>query len=183
LPRPSPCAPRSALRPPCHAGTGGSAASRAHCLTSTSSRRWSARRRSSGGHRGFTHSLVFAALLGAAFTTLTVRHDAAGQPDQAYRRRLWLAFALATASHAGLDSLTTYGDGVALLAPFDWALLTAPWHPLGSPDAARGRGPVIRSLLLFANEAVWVWIPALTSVGAAALIRRRARLRPGVPPA
>ena len=134
-----------------------------------------------GGHRAFTHSFVFAGLLGAALTALTVRQAAAGPPDWTYRCRLWLAFALATASHAGLDSLTTYGQGVALLAPFDWARFTAPWHPLGSPVAARGHGVAARGLLLFANEALWVWLPALAVAVAAALVRRSARLRLGAP--
>ena len=137
--------------------------------------------RALGGHRGFTHSLVFAALLGAALTALTVRHAAAGLPDASHRRRLWLAFALATASHAGLDSLTTYGQGVALLAPFDWARLTAPWHPLGSPAAARGHGPAVRGLLLIANEALWVWLPAIAVAVAAAPARPSPRSPPARP--
>lgn len=134
-----------------------------------------------GGHRGFTHSLVFAALLGAALTALTVRHAAAGLPDASYRRRLWLGFALATASHAGLDSLTTHGQGVALLASFDWARLTPPWHPLGSPAAARRHGPAVRGLLLIANEGLWVWLPAIAVAVAAASARPSPRSPPARP--
>ena len=135
-----------------------------------------------GGHRAFTHSLVFAALAGVALTVITVDRAPTGSPpDWAYRRRIWLAFALAMASHAGLDSLTTYGEGVTLLAPFDWTRLTAPWHPLGSPGGARGRGPAARGLLLFANEAVWVWVPALVLAASTTVVRRSRRLRAGAP--
>lgn len=134
-----------------------------------------------GGHRGFTHSLVFAGLLGAALTALTVRYPGADPPDWAYRRRLWLAFAVATASHAGLDSLTTYGRGVALLAPFDWTRVTAPWHLLGSPTGAGGHGRALRGLLLVANEALWVWLPSLAVGVAALIVRRRTRFRLGAP--
>jgi membrane-bound metal-dependent hydrolase YbcI (DUF457 family) len=132
-----------------------------------------------GGHRAFTHSFVFAALLAAALTALTVWRTSARPPREwPFRRRVWLAFALATASHAALDSLTKYGEGVAVLAPFDWTRLTAPWHPLGSPVLARGRGPAARALFLVANEALWVWAPAFGLGAGAALVRQsRANVR------
>src|SRR5262249_21610864 len=63
------------------------------------------------GHRGFSHSLVFAALVGlaaaCAFRTLGVT----------FARTFWFVFA-ATASHGLLDSLTNGGLGVAFLWPF-----------------------------------------------------------------
>jgi len=57
------------------------------------------------GHRGFTHSLLFAALLATAATHLGFRHDASG-PN---RTLLWTYLFLATASHGFLDAMTDGG--------------------------------------------------------------------------
>jgi len=59
------------------------------------------------GHRGLTHSLLFAAFLGAvAALALTGR---AGHRS-VERGRLWAYLALATASHGVLDAMTTGGS-------------------------------------------------------------------------
>jgi membrane-bound metal-dependent hydrolase YbcI (DUF457 family) len=63
---------------------------------------------------------------------------------------------VATASHGLLDTLTTYGEGVALLAPFSKERFTALWHPL---DAL--------------NEIEWVWLPALVVFGVSSLLKRQ----------
>src|SRR5688572_33065066 len=64
------------------------------------------------GHRGFTHSLVFAAILAGlglfAFTDRAFATD---------RRKIWTYLFLATASHGVLDAMTTGGGGVAFFAP------------------------------------------------------------------
>ena len=54
------------------------------------------------GHRGFTHSLVFAALLAGGIAALGFRKDATGLS----RYSLWAYFFLATASHGLLDAMT-----------------------------------------------------------------------------
>src|SRR5437660_9682736 len=65
------------------------------------------------GHRGFAHSLVFAALLALLIVVLRFRHGATGM----HAPMLWLYFFLATASHGLLDAMTDGGLGVALFAP------------------------------------------------------------------
>ena len=107
-----------------------------------------------GGHRVFTHSLLFAGIAAAAITAWRVRDvHWEGSP-----LRLWLCLALAVASHGLLDCLTTYGSGVALLAPFSWERLSAPWHPIG---AVGGRMSMAARLsALIGNEVMWVWLPA-----------------------
>lgn len=64
------------------------------------------------GHRGATHSFLFAALLGMSMAWLFWRNDRAFW-------RLALLFFLATASHPLLDACTNGGRGVALFFPFD----------------------------------------------------------------
>lgn len=116
------------------------------------------------GHRGATHSLVFAGLT-AAGLALVWRHA----------RSMW-AFAfltLAMASHGLLDTLTDGGLGAALWWPWDDARIFAPVTPIRvSPigaDFFSARG--METLL---SELRWIWLPcaALALLGWAA--RRRA---------
>jgi inner membrane protein len=83
------------------------------------------------GHRGATHSLAFAALLGTS-GWLVAR--AARLP----LRRTALLVAAVVASHPLLDCLTDGGLGCALLWPFSDRRFFAPWTPL--PVAPIGRG-------------------------------------------
>ena len=128
-----------------------------------------------GGHRAFTHSFLFAGMLGIVLALVVRQSSEPTNPPPL--GRLWLVFACATASHGALDSLTTYGQGITFLAPFDWTRYTAPWHPLDPDGAAAGsRGVVPRLVLGFANEAIWVWLPAAVIALSATRLRVR---RPG----
>jgi inner membrane protein len=68
-----------------------------------------------GGHRALTHSLTAAAVLSFGAAHFLRRRS----PPSRGLGRLWLALFLAAATHGLLDTLTDYGQGVALLAP--WA--------------------------------------------------------------
>ena len=75
------------------------------------------------GHRGATHSLSFAILLGFALGV------AAGWFKRPAHRTA-LAAAAVLASHPILDTLTDGGLGCALLWPFDSTRYFAPWRPI-----------------------------------------------------
>ncbi len=79
-----------------------------------------------GGHRGLTHSL-FAALVLAAIALAFVARAAAPRD----RVRIALFVFCVVASHGLLDAFTTYGDGVAIFAPFSWYRWKSPWQPFG----------------------------------------------------
>jgi inner membrane protein len=67
-----------------------------------------------GGHRGFTHSFTFAALVGLASAVIVRR-----RPEWAGARiRLLLFIAIATATHGCLDAITSVSRGVQLFSPF-----------------------------------------------------------------
>lgn len=110
------------------------------------------------GHRGLSHSLLFAAALASVLTLLMLR-KAAGRPKAP---TLWLFLFLATASHGLLDAMTTGGLGVAFFAPFSDTRYFLPWRPIiVSPVSIRtflGHDGLVRLL----NEMVWVWLPAAT---------------------
>jgi membrane-bound metal-dependent hydrolase YbcI (DUF457 family) len=101
-----------------------------------------------GGHRGLTHGLPVAVVLGAAMGLAGIGSDAArhGWPHRLLRAA---CLALAIASHGLLDTMTVYGVGVALLSPISTVRLTAPWHPFTG----------------IADEVVLVWLPALVVLG------------------
>ena len=85
-----------------------------------------------GGHRGFTHSLTFAALLGVLAPLATL-----GRARWDGHRLLFGVFiALATVSHGLLDTITSIGaavDGVQFLSPFSSRQFTMPWHLIHGP--------------------------------------------------
>lgn len=78
------------------------------------------------GHRGFTHSLCFALLLGSLTTFLFFRDDS----HQGRGTRLWLYLFLSTASHGVLDAVTNGGMGVAFFSPFNTTRYFFPFHPV-----------------------------------------------------
>ena len=66
------------------------------------------------GHRGFTHSLVFAAILAGLVMLLLPRTKTGIQ-----RSYLFVYLFLATAGHGLLDAITNGGLGVAFFSPFN----------------------------------------------------------------
>ncbi|MCD9085964.1 metal-dependent hydrolase [Stenotrophomonas sp. SY1] len=118
------------------------------------------------GHRGASHSLLFAALLGifAALIAPALR---------ASRAQAGTFVFVCALSHPLLDALTSGGLGVALWWPWSDVRLFAPWRPIRvSPFAnnffsARGMQTVV-------SELRWVWLPLLSCVIGWRLIQQRA---------
>jgi inner membrane protein len=81
------------------------------------------------GHRGFSHSLLFAAIsaaLGLAFARWQLKRRGLAVPGG----RTFLFLFLAAASHPLLDMLTDGGLGVALFAPVTWDRYFFPLRPV-----------------------------------------------------
>src|SRR5258708_18723585 len=108
------------------------------------------------GHRGFTHSLVFAALLAAAIVTLGFREATPGLNHLS----LWAYFFLATASHGLLDAMTDGGLGVAFFSPFDNHRYFLPWTPIRVSPIGLGRFFTSRGSAVIRSELLWIWGPA-----------------------
>jgi inner membrane protein len=121
------------------------------------------------GHRGFTHSIIFAALLAAAAVAIAFRR---GLPSIS-RFSLWIYFFLATASHGFLDAMTDRGLGVAFFAPFDNRRYFLPWTPIRVSPIGIERFFTARGLAVIETELLWIWLPAWLLAVAAWIIRRR----------
>ncbi|MED5617693.1 metal-dependent hydrolase [Ideonella sp. BN130291] len=118
------------------------------------------------GHRGASHSLAFALLLGAVAWL-------GARALQATPRTAFLFIAIATASHGLLDMLTNGGQGVALWWPLSSERLFFPWQvieasPLSLRRLAGGRG-----LQVLVSELLWVWAAAVAVMLTLRLVRRR----------
>lgn len=119
------------------------------------------------GHRGFTHSLFFAAVVALVCLPLATRLGAS--PLAAF------AFVLAsTASHGVLDAMTTGGLGVAFLAPFSNVRYFLPWRPIAVSPIGVGAFLSRRGLQVLASEIVWIWAPSavIAAIGALARLRK-----------
>jgi inner membrane protein len=119
------------------------------------------------GHRGITHSLAFAALVGAAAAAVTFRY---------FRVRWWLlacVFFIILASHGLLDACNKRSMEI----PFFWPLETryGNWGPLPVSDLAFEL-PDPRTSRAVRSELVWVWLPLGVLVGLVTAYRRLRRV-------
>ena len=117
------------------------------------------------GHRGWTHSLVFAVGFGLLLTALFFRKD----------KDFWkiaLLCILATASHPLLDMLTNGGRGVALWWPFSLERLFFPWRPIQVSPLGAGAFFSEWGLAVLWSEAKWIGLPGLVLVAMGWIGRR-----------
>ena len=123
------------------------------------------------GHRGFTHSLAFAAATGFALAL-------AFREPRRWSAGWWglaLFFAACGASHGLLDAMTNGGPGVMLLWPFSAEPHFFPWRPI--PVSPIGRGFFSDyGLQVFLYEVTRIWLPCAALI-AASLLAHRVRAR------
>jgi inner membrane protein len=123
------------------------------------------------GHRGFTHSLLFAVLLASAIAVVMSWCGTSGIGRFALFGYLFLA----TASHGLLDSITNGGLGVAFFSPFNNNRYFLPWRPVRvSPIAVSGFFTP-RGFAIIQSEFVWIWLPAILFAAMVFTLRRRSQ--------
>jgi inner membrane protein len=127
------------------------------------------------GHRGLTHSVFFAAFVGAASLPFWRR----AVPDRAGLGAI-LTFG-AVASHGFLDTFTDSGLGVGLLIPLDERRFFAPWRPILTSPLSASAFLSTRAVPILINETVWVGIPTALLLLVIATARRAARKTPADP--
>jgi inner membrane protein len=123
-----------------------------------------------GGHRGASHSLFVAAVIGVLVALYARRH---AWPVV----RTAVAATLAVASHGLLDAIGEGGRGIPLFWPFSDARFMSPWRVL--PDAPRGLQLLSRHGLLEVCIELLVFLP-MTAF--ALWPSRPTLLRPRTPP-
>jgi inner membrane protein len=106
------------------------------------------------GHRGFTHSIVFALMAALMFSFAffkSKRHTA-----RVGHTALFFGIIL---SHGLLDAMTNGGQGVAFLSPFMNERFFFPWTPI--KVAPIGIRPMFtkHGFTVFENELLFVWLP------------------------
>jgi inner membrane protein len=118
------------------------------------------------GHRGFTHSILFAAALGASLSFTLFRNA------QGVQLVIPLFLFLSTLSHPLLDMLTNGGLGVALFAPFSNERYFFPLRPIEVSPIGVGSFFSGRGLRVILSELKWVWTPSAV-VSALGYVARR----------
>ncbi len=117
------------------------------------------------GHRGFTHSIVFALALASLLSCF--HRQLRSKPWTVF----WLIFA-SCASHAFLDAMTNGGLGVALYWPFSMERIFLPFRPIEVSPIGVGSFYTEWGLRVITTELVWVLIPALL-IGTIGTVLRR----------
>lgn len=124
------------------------------------------------GHRGMTHSLLFAFIVAMlAAMILEKRFDRQG--------RLAIVFFLVMISHSVLDAMTNGGLGVAFFSPLNTHRYFFPWRPILVSPIGPGRFFGERGLRIIGNEILWVWCPTLIFFALIKLLQHRSPIPTG----
>ncbi len=118
------------------------------------------------GHRGASHSLAFALLMGLLAFALA-KHLKTGRAAA-----FWFV-AVCTASHGVLDMFTNGGFGAALWWPLSDVRVFAPWQVIEVSPLSLRRVFSAKGLQVLQSELLWIWLPALVVWAGLVLARRR----------
>ena len=106
------------------------------------------------GHRGFTHSFAFAAVIAAVCVVFKNKLHSRPLP-------IFLVSFVACASHAVLDAMTNGGLGVAFFWPIHNERIFFPFRPIQVSPIGISKFFTERGLRVITSELIWVFIPAL----------------------
>lgn len=136
------------------------------------------------GHRGWTHSIVFAVVFGVLagwmFRQIIRSRETHIRNTSLTYLLLWLV--LSTLSHPLLDMMTNGGRGCALWWPFHPDRIFFPFRPIQVSPMSIGGFISEWGLAVLASEAIWIGLPALGLVWAVRLLRKRITLPSNKPP-
>jgi inner membrane protein len=124
------------------------------------------------GHRGLSHSLPFAAVLGIGSGWLATQYLPQGAPPW---WSLALYFTLVTASHGVLDAMTSGGLGIAFLAPFDSTRYFFPWRPVRVSPISITAFFSAWGVRILRSELLYIWLPMTCLYLLCRMFQRRQR--------
>lgn len=123
------------------------------------------------GHRGWTHSLLFASIFGGVMAWIfTFLNDRPSSGSQTAVLVVWCI--LSTISHPLLDMLTNGGRGCALWWPISVERIFFPFRPIQVSPMSVGGFISEWGLTVLASELLWIGLPALILVGVSRLMRQ-----------
>lgn len=122
------------------------------------------------GHRGATHSIVFALALAALMTLREWRHFRA-------HALLFGFLFIAAVSHPLLDMLTDGGLGIALFWPFSMERLFFPATPVAVSPIGAGFFSAEGAQVIL-SELEWIWIPCAAIAALTTILRKRRAASP-----
>ncbi len=109
------------------------------------------------GHRGFSHSILFAVFL-ALIALLFILNS---EKSLKKRALFFTAFFACVLLHDILDAMTNGGLGVAFFSPFSERRFFLPWRLIEAPPFSPRYLITSRGLAMMRSELVWVMIPSL----------------------
>lgn len=110
------------------------------------------------GHRGFSHSILFAFLFSLFIKQVFIREI---QLRSRKGLLLWTLFFLCTMSHSLLDSLTSGGLGVGYFVPFHNERYFFPWRPIKVSPIGIANFFTEWGVRVIKSEVIWIGIPSL----------------------
>ena len=117
---------------------------------------------SAWGHRGFSHSLTFALVIGILFSL----------PFKNHRWQVALIFTLSIASHGLLDAMTTGGRGIAFFWPWENGRYFLPWRFIKVSPMSVARFFSKWGWEVIQSELMFVVLPCLVVLGINNVTRR-----------
>lgn len=108
------------------------------------------------GHRGITHSIVFALLFSGAVTWLI---------SKSFRSAIWLYLFFCMVSHGILDALTNGGLGIAFFAPFSSERYFFPIQPIQVSTLHVRHFFSEHGITVMKSEFLYIWLPLLVFRG------------------
>lgn len=108
------------------------------------------------GHRGITHTLLFALFVGMSVTTFAFREISR------FSLSWWKTsgfFFIVTSSHGLLDALTSGGLGIPFFYPFDQTRYFFPWRPIPTSPIGIRSFFSERGLNVITTELTIIWLP------------------------
>ena len=122
------------------------------------------------GHRGITHSLTFAVLIGIIVPKFAVPTLSCWSGRYA---ALVIYFGCVTLSHGLLDAFTDGGLGVAFFTPFDATRYFFPWRPIMVSPIGLTQFFSFWGFGVLLSELVWIGIPVIFWLLGQRVIRKK----------
>ena len=122
------------------------------------------------GHRGFFHSIIFAAIIAVFASRLSP-----GKNMQEKNVAFGIFFA-GGLLHDVSDAMTNGGLGVAFFSPFINTRYFFPWHPIEVSPISLNRFFSSRGCSVLKSEFVWVIVPSLCLMAFTSLYRYNRRV-------